>query len=54
LKPDEKQTIHFQVSGGDLSFWSSATHSWLIEPAKFNIWAGGDSDASLLTEFLLR
>jgi hypothetical protein len=38
-------------SDEDLSYWSSATHSWLIEPVKFDIWAGGDSNAELHVEF---
>jgi beta-glucosidase len=43
----------FNFQTGRLSYWSSATHSWLIEPVKFDIWAGGDSNASLHTEFQL-
>jgi beta-glucosidase len=54
LKPHEKRTVQFQFSDEDLSYWSSATHSWLIEPVKFDIWAGADSNAPLHTEFQLR
>jgi len=54
LKPHEKRTVQFQLSDEDLSYWSSATRSWLIEPVKFDIWAGDDSNASLHTEFQLR
>jgi beta-glucosidase len=54
LKPHEKRTVQFQISGDDLSYWSSASRSWVIEPLKFDIWAGGDSNASLHSEFRLR
>jgi hypothetical protein len=42
LKPHEKRPVQFQLAQ-DLSYWSSATHPWLIEPVRFDIWAGGDA-----------
>jgi beta-glucosidase len=51
LAPHEKKTIEFTLTPGDLTYWSSATHSWLQDEAPFDVWAGGDSTATLHGNF---
>jgi len=51
LAPGEKKTVRFTVGKTELTYWSSATRGWVQEPATFDVWAGGDSTATLHTEF---
>ena len=51
LVPHETQTLKFSLGPDDLRFWSSETNSWAVEPGIFDVWAGGDSTASLHAEF---
>ena len=51
LAPHEKKTLEFTLSPGDLTYWSSATHSWVQDAAPFDVWAGGDSTAKLRGSF---
>ncbi len=51
LAPHQKRTIDFTVTSDDLTFWSSATHSWVQDAAAFDIWVGGDSTAQLHGNF---
>lgn len=50
LQPGESRTVRFVLSPEDLSF-CRADMTWGQEPGKYNVWAGGDSDAPLMTEF---
>jgi beta-glucosidase len=34
-----------------LTYWSTATKSWVVEPATFDVWVGADSTASLHANF---
>jgi beta-glucosidase len=52
LKPQETRTVTFRVPQDQLAVWNAAGH-WAIEPGKYTVWAGGSSQASLSTEFLL-
>ena len=51
LAPGEKKTVHFTLGKSELTDWSSAVKGWVQEPATFDVWAGGDSTASLTTTF---
>lgn len=53
LKPHETSTATFRVPQDQLAIWNEE-HKWVVEPGGFTIWAGGSSDASLSTKFLLQ
>jgi beta-glucosidase len=53
LAPGEKKTVHFTLRKSELTYWSSAVKGWVQEPATFDVWAGGDSTATLTTTFLV-
>ena len=47
----EKKTVHFTLGNDELTYWSTATKSWVEEPATFDVWVGADSTASLHANF---
>jgi len=47
LAPGESQTLHFPLGKNELSFWSPQEKAWVLEPGKFDVWAGGDVTAPL-------
>jgi len=47
LAAHEKRTVRFRLGGDELSYWSAARKSWVVEPARFDVWVGADSSASL-------
>lgn len=47
LSPHEKKTIHFALGKDERIYWSSATRSWVEDASQFDLWAGGDSTATL-------
>ncbi len=51
LAPGEKKTVRFTLGKSELTYWSSAVKGWVQEPATFDVWAGGDSAATLTTTF---
>jgi len=51
LAPGEKRTVRFTLGRPELTYWSAAAKTWVLEPATFDLWAGGDSNASLATTF---
>lgn len=51
LAPGEKKTVRFTLGKPELTYWSSAVKNWVQEPATFDVWAGGDSTATLTTTF---
>jgi beta-glucosidase len=51
LAAHEKKTVHFSLGNDELTYWSTATKSWVEEPATFDVWVGGDSTASLHANF---
>jgi beta-glucosidase len=51
LAPGEKRTVRFTLGKAELTYWSSAVRSWVLEPTTFDVWAGGDSTATLTTQF---
>ncbi|MDE3200491.1 MAG: beta-glucosidase BglX [Acidobacteriota bacterium] len=50
LAPGETKTLTFPLGTSELEFWSPQTKKWAVEPSTFDVWAGGDSTASLHTE----
>jgi beta-glucosidase len=53
LAGHEKKTVHFSLGNDELTYWSTATKSWVEEPAAFDVWAGGDSTAQLHANFTI-
>lgn len=51
LGAHEKRTVHFSLGNDELTYWSTATKSWVEEPAAFDVWVGTDSNASLHANF---
>jgi beta-glucosidase len=53
LAAHEKKTVRFTLGSEELTFWSSAKKAWVQEPAKFDVWVGADSTASLHGNFVV-
>jgi len=51
LQPGETKTLKFPLGTEQLHFWSPQSKAWVVEPSDFDVWAGGDSTASLHAEF---
>ena len=50
LKPDETKTVVFDLSSNALGFHNSDM-KYTVEPGKFRLWIGGDSQSGLESEF---
>jgi beta-glucosidase len=53
LEAHEKKTVHFVLGNDELTYWSTATKSWVEEAAAFDVWVGGDSTAALHAGFVI-
>jgi len=51
LKPGETRTLTFTLKPEDLRYWSAVTRGWVQDEAPFDVWVGGDSQASLTGQF---
>jgi beta-glucosidase len=51
LRAHEKETVKLLLTKEELTYWSSATKSWIQDASMFDMWAGGDSTATLHTTF---
>jgi beta-glucosidase len=51
LKPGEKKTVRFTLGPEELGYWSTARAKWTQDASPFDVWAGGDSQATLHAEF---
>jgi len=51
LAPHEKKTLHFSLGEEELSYWNSAKRDWVLDRAVFDVWVGGDSEATLHSSF---
>jgi beta-glucosidase len=51
LQAGETKTLRFPLGTEQLHFWSPQSKIWVVEPTDFDVWAGGDSTASLHAEF---
>ena len=54
LQPGETRTLTFTLQPDDLRYWSAATHGWVQDEAPFDIWVGGDSQATLAGHFEIK
>ncbi len=52
LKPHETTTVTFRVPQDQLAIWNQEG-KWVVESGNYTVWAGGSSEASLTTKFLL-
>jgi len=52
LKPLETKTVSFRISRSQLAVWN-VSRRWIIEPGSYTLWAGGSSEASVTTKFVL-
>jgi len=51
LAPGEKKTVRFSLGVEELKFWSPQARAWVVEPEEFDVWVGGDSKATLHSDF---
>jgi beta-glucosidase len=54
LAPHAKKTLRMSLGTQELSYWSTAKKDWVEEPASFDIWVGGNSEAALHTSFEIK
>ena len=54
IKPGATETVRFTLSKQELTYFSAASHSWVVDPGTFDVWVGGDSTAFLHTEVELQ
>jgi beta-glucosidase len=54
LAPHAKKTLHMSLGTQELSYWSTAKKDWVEEPADFDIWVGGNSEATLHASFEIK
>lgn len=53
LAAGDTRTVKFTLGGPELSYWSTATKSWVEEPSSFDVWVGPDSTATLHSTFVI-
>lgn len=53
LKPGEQRTLQFTLQPDDLRFWSAVTRDWVADRARFDVWVGGNSTATLASDFVV-
>lgn len=51
LRAHKKETVKFLLTKDDLTYWTSATKSWIQDASTFDMWAGADSTAALHSTF---
>jgi beta-glucosidase len=51
LQAGEKKTVRLTLGPEELGYWSTARGKWIQDAAPFDLWAGGDSRATLHVEF---
>jgi beta-glucosidase len=54
LAPHAKKTVHMSLGTPELSYWSTAKKDWVEEPADFDVWVGGNSEATLHASFEIK
>jgi len=53
LEPGEGKTINFNLTGKELGFYDNKGN-WQVEPGQYNIFVGGNSDATLMKSFEMK
>ena len=51
LAPAESRQVTFTLTPADLQYWSTADSAWVQDPATFDVWIGGDSNATAHAQF---
>ena len=51
LNVGERRTLHFTLRPEDLRYWSAATRTWVQDESAFDVWVGGNVQASLGSSF---
>ena len=51
LPPHAKRNLRMSLGKQELAYWSTAKKDWTEEPATFDLWVGGNSEASLHSTF---
>jgi beta-glucosidase len=51
LKPGESRSLRFTLAPDALRYWSAAHRSWVQDETTFDVWIGGDSQATLAGSF---
>ena len=54
LPTHAKKTLHMSLGTQELSYWSTAKKDWTEEPATFDLWVGGNSEATLHASFEIK
>jgi beta-glucosidase len=53
LKPGESRQVQLEIPAKELSYWSSAKRTWVLEKGPYDLWVGDDSTAQLHATFEL-
>lgn len=51
LGPGASTTVRFRLGPGELRYWNAATRGYVLDPATFDLWVGGDCTDGLSAEF---
>ena len=51
LAPTAKKTVTFTLGRDELKYWNTAARKWVVDPVAFDVWVGGDSQATLKSTF---
>src|SRR5262249_57989774 len=43
LQPGESTTVHFTLSGRDLSYWADAASGWVVADGRYQVYLGDSS-----------
>ncbi|MFL6449428.1 MAG: beta-glucosidase BglX [Bryobacteraceae bacterium] len=54
IKPGATEAVRFTLGKQELTYFSAASHSWVLDPGTFDVWVGSDSTASLHGEIELK
>jgi beta-glucosidase len=46
LRPGESRTVTFRLGPEELGYWSTSQGRWIQEAVPFDVWVGGDSNAT--------
>jgi beta-glucosidase len=54
VQPGATETVRFTLGKQELTYFSAATRTWVLDPGAFDVWVGPDSTAALHTEIELQ